>query len=87
MSAGPCLLLSVTPVPSPRSCRMYFLEMIGELSESAWVPENAVFPFKGGHEFNDLPVLRRRGRQKEKDYKYTVKNHLGGGGDIRRWVL
>lgn len=58
------------------------------MSESAWVPENAILPFKGGHEFQDLPVLRRRGKQKEKDYKYTVTslNKLGwmgeGGMDI-----
>lgn len=51
---------------------MYFLETIGEIAESAWVPENAVLPFKGGHQFTDLPVLRRRGKQREKDYKYTV---------------
>lgn len=53
---------------------MYFLETVGEMSESAWVPESAILPFKGGHEFKDLPVLRRRGKQKEKDYKYTVNN-------------
>lgn len=41
--------------------------------ECAWVPGNAVLPFEGGHQFADLPVLRRRGKQKEKDYKYTVK--------------
>lgn len=58
--------------PSPRPCRVYFLETIGEILERAWVPENAILPFKGGHEFTDLPVLRRRGKQKEKDYKYTV---------------
>lgn len=58
--------------PSPRPCRVYFLETIGEILERAWVPENAILPFKGGHEFKDLPVLRRRGKQKEKDYKYTV---------------
>lgn len=53
---------------------MYFLQTIGEISESAWVPGNAILPFEGGHQFQDLPVLRRRGKQKEKDYKYTVKS-------------
>lgn len=51
---------------------MYFLETIGEIGESAWVPGNVIIPFKGGHQFKDLPVLRRRGKQKEKDYQYTV---------------
>lgn len=60
------------PVPSPRPCRMYFLETIGEIVESSWVPGNVILPFEGGHQFEDLPVLRRRGKQKEKDYKYTV---------------
>uniref|UniRef100_A0AAX7SFV1 Histone-lysine N-methyltransferase, H3 lysine-36 specific n=1 Tax=Astatotilapia calliptera TaxID=8154 RepID=A0AAX7SFV1_ASTCA len=58
-------------VPSPRPCRMYFLETIGEIIESSWVPGNVILPFEGGHQFEDLPVLRRRGKQKEKDYKYT----------------
>ncbi|XP_077465484.1 histone-lysine N-methyltransferase, H3 lysine-36 specific-like [Stigmatopora argus] len=62
--------------PSPRPCRMYFLETIGEIGESAWVPGNAVFPFKGGYQFDDLPMLRRRGKQKEKDYKYSVPKSL-----------
>uniref|UniRef100_A0A671U9D4 Histone-lysine N-methyltransferase, H3 lysine-36 specific n=1 Tax=Sparus aurata TaxID=8175 RepID=A0A671U9D4_SPAAU len=61
-------------VPSPRPCRMYYLETLGEIVESAWVPGNAVLPFEGGHQFEELPVLRRRGKQKEKDYKYTVNS-------------
>lgn len=64
--------LNCVLVPSPRPCRMYFLETIGEIIESAWVSGNAIVPFEGGHQFKDLPVLRRRGKQKEKDYKYTV---------------
>ncbi|XP_042275873.1 histone-lysine N-methyltransferase, H3 lysine-36 specific isoform X1 [Thunnus maccoyii] len=63
-------------VPSPRPCRMYFLETIGEIIECAWVPGNAILPFEGGHQFEDLPVLRRRGKQKEKDYKYTIPKSL-----------
>ncbi|XP_044060563.1 histone-lysine N-methyltransferase, H3 lysine-36 specific isoform X2 [Siniperca chuatsi] len=63
-------------VPSPRPCRMYFLETIGEIIESAWVPGNVILPFEGGHQFEDLPVLRRRGKQKEKDYKYTIPKSL-----------
>ncbi|KAK2849257.1 hypothetical protein Q5P01_009091 [Channa striata] len=63
-------------VPSPRPCRMYFLETIGDVVENAWVPGNVVLPFEGGHQFKDLPVLRRRGKQKEKDYKYTIPRSL-----------
>uniref|UniRef100_A0A8C2XCE9 Histone-lysine N-methyltransferase, H3 lysine-36 specific n=1 Tax=Cyclopterus lumpus TaxID=8103 RepID=A0A8C2XCE9_CYCLU len=63
-------------VPHPRPCRMYYLETIGEIAECAWVPGNAILPFEGGHQFSDLPVLRRRGKQKEKDYKYTIPKSL-----------
>ncbi|XP_078116928.1 histone-lysine N-methyltransferase, H3 lysine-36 specific [Sander vitreus] len=63
-------------VPSPRPCRMYFLETIGEIVEGAWVPGNAILSFEGGHQFEDLPVLRRRGKQKEKNYKYTIPKSL-----------
>uniref|UniRef100_A0A3B4TMJ7 Histone-lysine N-methyltransferase, H3 lysine-36 specific n=1 Tax=Seriola dumerili TaxID=41447 RepID=A0A3B4TMJ7_SERDU len=63
-------------VPSPRPCRMYFLETIGEIIECAWVQGNVILPFEGGHQFEDLPVLRRRGKQKEKDYKYTIPKSL-----------
>ncbi|XP_068596868.1 histone-lysine N-methyltransferase, H3 lysine-36 specific-like [Brachionichthys hirsutus] len=62
--------------PSPRPCRMYLLKTIGEIVESAWVTGNAIHPFEGGHQFEDLPVLRRRGKQKEKDYKYKIPRSL-----------
>ncbi|TNN62261.1 Histone-lysine N-methyltransferase, H3 lysine-36 and H4 lysine-20 specific [Liparis tanakae] len=61
-------------VPHPRPCRMYYVQTIGEIAESAWVAGNAILSFEGGHQFADLPVLRRRGKQKEKDYKYTVSS-------------
>nr|XP_057919686.1 histone-lysine N-methyltransferase, H3 lysine-36 specific isoform X2 [Doryrhamphus excisus] len=69
-------------IPSPRPCRMYFLETIGEMVECAWVPGNAVFPFHGTYQFDDLPVLRRRGKQKEKDYKYTIPKSLQSAWNI-----
>ncbi|CAL8263831.1 unnamed protein product [Lota lota] len=80
----PCQIASDTPqgvhtkmkAPSHRPCRLYFLETIGEIAERAWVPGKAILPFQGGHQFNELPVLRRRGKQKEKDYKYTIPKSL-----------
>ncbi|XP_075889025.1 histone-lysine N-methyltransferase, H3 lysine-36 specific [Nelusetta ayraudi] len=63
-------------VPSSRPCRMYFVETIGEVMERAWVPGNVMMSFKGGYQFKDLPVLRRRGKQKEKDYHYTIPKSL-----------
>uniref|UniRef100_A0A673IMD0 Histone-lysine N-methyltransferase, H3 lysine-36 specific n=1 Tax=Sinocyclocheilus rhinocerous TaxID=307959 RepID=A0A673IMD0_9TELE len=62
--------------PSRRPCRLYFVRMFGEIIDQAWVPAKAIFPFEGGHQFEKLPVLRRRGRQKDKDYKYTVPKRL-----------
>ncbi|XP_058654012.1 histone-lysine N-methyltransferase NSD3 isoform X4 [Onychostoma macrolepis] len=62
--------------PSRRPCRLYFVKMFGEIVDQAWVPAKATFPFEGGHQFEKLPVLRRRGRQKDKDYKYTVPKRL-----------
>ncbi|XP_038155099.1 histone-lysine N-methyltransferase, H3 lysine-36 specific [Cyprinodon tularosa] len=63
-------------VPSTRPCRLYFLETMGEVSERSWVPGCVILPFEGGHQFEELPVLRRRGKQKEKDYKYTIPKSL-----------
>ncbi|KAK7141092.1 hypothetical protein R3I93_015294 [Phoxinus phoxinus] len=62
--------------PSRRPCRLYFVRMFGEIIDQAWVPAKATFPFEGGYQFEKLPVLRRRGRQKDKDYKYTVPKRL-----------
>ncbi|KAM9795668.1 histone-lysine N-methyltransferase, H3 lysine-36 specific-like [Neosynchiropus ocellatus] len=63
-------------VPHPRPCRMYFLKTVGEMAECAWVQGSAILAFEGGHQFEDLPVLRRRGKQKEKDYKYSIPKSL-----------
>lgn len=53
---------------------------MGEVTERAWVPGSAILPFEGGHQFNELPVLRRRGKQKDKDYKYTVNKYIYSHG-------
>uniref|UniRef100_A0A7N6F7R4 Histone-lysine N-methyltransferase, H3 lysine-36 specific n=1 Tax=Anabas testudineus TaxID=64144 RepID=A0A7N6F7R4_ANATE len=52
------------------------LKFASEIAEHAWVPGNAILPFEGGHQFDHLPVLRRRGKQKEKDYKYMIPKSL-----------
>ncbi|XP_030621396.1 histone-lysine N-methyltransferase, H3 lysine-36 and H4 lysine-20 specific [Chanos chanos] len=62
--------------PSRRPCRLYFLRTFGEMVDQAWVPGKATYPFEGGHQFESLPVLRRRGRQREKDYKYKIPKRL-----------
>uniref|UniRef100_A0AAV2MJP4 ATP synthase peripheral stalk subunit OSCP, mitochondrial n=1 Tax=Knipowitschia caucasica TaxID=637954 RepID=A0AAV2MJP4_KNICA len=59
-------------VPSSRSCRLYYLQTIEETEESAWIPENVVVPFESGHQFEDSLVLKRKGKQKEKDFKYKI---------------
>ena len=33
----------------------------------------AIVMFEGRHQFEELPVLRRRGKQKEKGYRHKVK--------------
>ncbi|XP_048853645.1 histone-lysine N-methyltransferase, H3 lysine-36 specific isoform X5 [Brienomyrus brachyistius] len=57
---------------SERPCRQYFVKTLGEIIDQAWVPKKATQPFEGGYQFDSLPVLRRRGRQKDKNYKYTI---------------
>ncbi|KPP75631.1 histone-lysine N-methyltransferase, H3 lysine-36 and H4 lysine-20 specific-like [Scleropages formosus] len=55
-----------------RPCRQYFIRTLGEIIDQAWVPGRATQPFEGGYQFDKLPVLRRRGRQKDENYKYTI---------------
>uniref|UniRef100_A0A8C6UYL9 Histone-lysine N-methyltransferase, H3 lysine-36 specific n=1 Tax=Neogobius melanostomus TaxID=47308 RepID=A0A8C6UYL9_9GOBI len=61
----------------PRPCRMYFLQTIGEVAESAWIPESVVIPFENGHQLEESLVLKRRGKRKEKDYKYKICEEPG----------
>ncbi|XP_028840188.1 histone-lysine N-methyltransferase, H3 lysine-36 and H4 lysine-20 specific [Denticeps clupeoides] len=58
--------------PSDRPCCQYYVRTFGEPVEMAWVVGKATHPFGGGHEFEQLPVLRRRGRQKLENYRYTI---------------
>lgn len=49
------------------------MEAFGDPSERAWVAGKAIVMFEGRHQFEELPVLRRRGKQKEKGYRHKVK--------------
>nr|XP_056708907.1 histone-lysine N-methyltransferase, H3 lysine-36 specific isoform X1 [Euleptes europaea] len=59
-------------VSNRRPYREYYVEALGEPSERAWVVGKAIVVFEGRHQFEDLPILRRRGKQKEKGYKHKV---------------
>ncbi|XP_060096163.1 histone-lysine N-methyltransferase, H3 lysine-36 specific isoform X7 [Heteronotia binoei] len=59
-------------VSNRRPYREYYVEALGESSERAWVVGKAIVVFEGRHQFEELPVLRRRGKQKEKGYKHKV---------------
>ncbi|XP_030649135.1 histone-lysine N-methyltransferase, H3 lysine-36 and H4 lysine-20 specific [Chanos chanos] len=58
--------------PSDRLCRLYYIRTFGEPEEQAWVSGQATHVFEGGFQFENLPVLRRRGRQKDENYRYSI---------------
>ncbi|XP_078121806.1 uncharacterized protein nsd1b isoform X2 [Sander vitreus] len=58
--------------PSDRPCRLYHVRTFGEPVELTWVEEKATHSFHGGFEFEQLTLLRRRGKQREQNYKYTI---------------
>lgn len=60
-------------VSSHKPYREYYVDALGEPSEKAWVAGKAIVLFEGRHQFEELPVLRKRGKQKEKGYKHKVK--------------
>lgn len=62
--------------PSDRPCRLYHVRTFGEPVERTWVEDKATHSFHGGFEFERLPLLRRRGKQREQNYKYTVNTIL-----------
>jgi histone-lysine N-methyltransferase NSD1 len=53
------------------------VEAFGDPSERAWVAGKAIVMFEGRHQFEELPVLRKRGKQKEKGYRHKVKIKRG----------
>ncbi|XP_034033776.1 LOW QUALITY PROTEIN: histone-lysine N-methyltransferase, H3 lysine-36 and H4 lysine-20 specific-like [Thalassophryne amazonica] len=58
--------------PSDRPCRLYHVRTLGEPVELAWVEGKATHIFQGSFEFERLPLLRRRGKQREQNSKYTI---------------
>ncbi|XP_069725363.1 histone-lysine N-methyltransferase, H3 lysine-36 specific isoform X2 [Phaenicophaeus curvirostris] len=59
-------------VSNRRPYREYYVDALGEPSEKTWVAGKAIVLFEGRHQFEELPVLWRRGGQKEKSYKHKV---------------
>ncbi|KAK2828704.1 hypothetical protein Q5P01_019738 [Channa striata] len=58
--------------PGDRPCRLYYVRTFGEPVELVWVEEKSTHTFHGGFEFEQLPLRRRRGKQREQNYKYTI---------------
>ncbi|KAJ7316582.1 hypothetical protein JRQ81_002744, partial [Phrynocephalus forsythii] len=59
-------------VSNRRPYREYYVEALEDPSERAWVVGKAIVVFEGRHQFEELPVLRKRGKQKEKGYRHKV---------------
>ncbi|XP_032066970.1 histone-lysine N-methyltransferase, H3 lysine-36 and H4 lysine-20 specific isoform X5 [Thamnophis elegans] len=63
-------------VTNRKPYREYHVEVLGDPSERAWVMGKCIVIFEGRHQFEELPILRKRGKQKEKDYKHKVPKKL-----------
>ncbi|XP_037679054.1 histone-lysine N-methyltransferase, H3 lysine-36 specific isoform X1 [Choloepus didactylus] len=63
-------------VSNRRPYRQYYVEAFGDPCERAWVAGKAIVMFEGRHQFEELPVLRRRGKQKEKGYRHKVPQKI-----------
>ncbi|KAG9351954.1 hypothetical protein JZ751_023205 [Albula glossodonta] len=57
---------------SDRPCHQYFIRTFGDVLDQAWVPLKATHTFEGGYQFENLPVLRRRGKQRDENYRYSI---------------
>ncbi|XP_053150478.1 histone-lysine N-methyltransferase, H3 lysine-36 specific isoform X3 [Hemicordylus capensis] len=69
-------------VSNRRPFREYYVEALGDPSERAWVAGKAIVVFGGRHQFEELPVLRRRGKQKEKGYRHKVPKRF-----VAKWEI
>lgn len=58
--------------PSERPCRLYYVRTFGEPAEVMWVEDKSTHTFHGGFEVEHLPLLRRKGKQREQNYRSTV---------------
>ncbi|XP_029769259.1 histone-lysine N-methyltransferase, H3 lysine-36 and H4 lysine-20 specific [Terrapene carolina triunguis] len=69
-------------VSNRRPYREYYVDALGDPSEKAWVAGKAIVLFEGRYQFEELPVLRRRGKQKEKGYKHKVPQRF-----VAKWEV
>lgn len=58
--------------PSERPCRLYYVRTFGEPVEVVWVEDRSTHTFHGGFEMEQLPLLRKKGKQREQSYRCTV---------------
>nr|XP_057942886.1 histone-lysine N-methyltransferase, H3 lysine-36 specific isoform X2 [Doryrhamphus excisus] len=58
--------------PSDRPCRLYHVRTFGEPEEQAWVEDKSTHIFHGGFQFEQLAQLRRKGKQRAHNHKYTI---------------
>ncbi|XP_077402449.1 uncharacterized protein nsd1b [Vanacampus margaritifer] len=58
--------------PSDRPCRLYHIRTFGDPEEQAWVEDKSTHIFHGGFQFEQLAQLRRKGKQRGQNHKYTV---------------
>ncbi|XP_078508901.1 histone-lysine N-methyltransferase, H3 lysine-36 specific isoform X1 [Lissotriton helveticus] len=52
--------------------RQYYVEALDDPSQRNWANGRGVISFEGKHQFQDLPDLRRKGRQTTKSYQHRV---------------
>lgn len=65
-------VVAVVSEPSERPCRLYYVRTFGEPVEVTWVEDKSTHTFHGGFEMEQLPLLRKKGKQREQSYRCTV---------------